>query len=486
MEKDTMMRTVSTGILNSKLDDCNFDKMKRRLRVRARPAAIFFIIIFLMAWQSSCVGIGPRSGDVVLRLSGSNTIGAKLAPALVEAYLKKKGAEKIKRIDGANAEELTIQAVLPGDSVAKTIEIKAHGSDTAVKAFENDECDIGMLSRKLKPEEAQKLSAKLGDLLAYGSENVIAMDGIAIIVNKSNVVRELTLPKIAQVFTGEITDWHDLDNRMSGSIDLYARDDKSGTFDTFKNLVLGKEKKLASAKRFEDSQELSDAVASDPKGIGFVGLPYIGHTFAIAVSEEGIAPLYPNSETINRRKYPLNRELYFYLPSKSANKLAKELVAFAISDDGQDVASEVGFISQKNPPPQSNPTPAVSLKETSSIPADLARIRRDYNEAYIAFYFTSGGKDFDNKSLDDLGRFVSFLQKQGIREILLVGFADNVGADQRNIDLSIRRAESVKSEFLKAGVNQCTATGFGKAAPIASNSTPTGQAKNRRVEVYYR
>ena len=84
-------------------------------------------------------------------------------------------------------------------------------------------------------------------------ENVIALDGLAIVVNKDNPVQALTLDQIAEIFSGQITNWERVGG-PSAPISLYARDAKSGTFDTFKNLVLEKDKDRkrelsASAKR---------------------------------------------------------------------------------------------------------------------------------------------------------------------------------------------------------------------------------------------
>jgi len=81
-------------------------------------------------------------------------------------------------------------------------------------------------------------------------------------------------------------------------VKIYARDDKSGTFDSFKTLVLGNKQLAASARRFEDSIALSDAVARDPNGIGFIGLPYIRDAKAVAISEGNATPLLPNSLTV--------------------------------------------------------------------------------------------------------------------------------------------------------------------------------------------
>jgi phosphate transport system substrate-binding protein len=92
-------------------------------------------------------------------------------------------------------------------------------------------------------------------------EHVVGLDGLAIIVNKSNAVSALSKAQLASIFTGEIADWRELGG-AAGPIKVLSRDDKSGTYDTFKALVLGKGKLAAGAVRIEDSRELSDRVAA--------------------------------------------------------------------------------------------------------------------------------------------------------------------------------------------------------------------------------
>lgn len=452
--------------------------------------SISFLVILSLGWLTACKmaeGFIPTgNNNVVLRLHGSNTVGAEFAPALIEEFLKKKKkATGIKRIQG-EPEEMIIEAVFEGESSPKRIEIKAHGSDTAVKSLEEGKCDIGMLSRKMKAEEVEKLS-KLGDMKARGAENVIALDGIAVIVNKGNQLRDLSLKQIADIFTGGVKNWSEVKSNTAtgkdGAINVYARDDKSGTYDTFKSLVLGKEKKLVGeAKRFEDSKELSDKVAADPNGIGFVGLPYIGGSEAVSVYEEGVKPLKPAERTIKTREYLLHRELYFYLPQNNKNDLARELVEFAIDDDGQEVAKDKGFVSQKIDE-QSVPPPVP--QEIEGLPSALVEIKKTSKEFPTRFYFQTGGSILDNKSLDDFDRIVEFFNKEGANECILVGYSDSKGTDDKNIPLSVQRAETVKKEFDKVGM-KCKTNGFGKANPIANNDKEEGREKNRRVEIYYK
>jgi phosphate transport system substrate-binding protein len=255
----------------------------------------------------------------------------------------------------------------------------------------------------------------------------------------------------------------------------------------FRDLVLGKKKLVSGAKRFEDSKELSDSVSDDPDGIGFVGLPYVGSTSVVAIYDKGTTertqPLKPSATTINQRTYLLQRELYFYVSPNSTNKLAKDLVVFAKSPAGQDIAKEVGFVSQNIIPTNTGVERDVSLR--SDIPAKLAEIKRNYKEFPTRFYFRSGSYQLDNKSLDDFDRIAKFLEQQGGKDVVLVGFTDNRGSPDKNLTYSIERARAVEKEFAKVGVT-CQVNGFGKEAPNFSNDKPEGQEKNRRVEIYYR
>jgi len=126
------------------------------------------LLQFFLRWlQGSRPGAGcmarmrPVTKNVpkaILRLAGSNTIGDTLGPSLAEAFLKDQGATDVRILPGANPLEKIVEGVLPGDSTASSITIAAHGSATAFTALAGNNCDIGMASRKIKPEEAAKLT----------------------------------------------------------------------------------------------------------------------------------------------------------------------------------------------------------------------------------------------------------------------------------------------------------------------------------------
>jgi glucose/mannose transport system substrate-binding protein len=269
--------------------------------------------------------------QVALRLHGSNTIGRELVPTLCEDFLKYQGATSVQRKPGTREDEVDIEAVLPSESSEPvTFEIESHGSSTAFADLASGKCDIGMSSRQVKPDEAQRCaSAGLGDMSSPGCENVIGLDGIAVLVHKNNPVSSLTKQQIADIFSGRITDWSQVGG-TAGAIYLYAPDEKSGTLDIFKSVILGSRPLSFRASRFEDSVRLSDAVASDTNGIGFVGSSFTRNCKGLAISDVNGKPQLPTTFAVSIGDYPLSRRLYLYVPANTQNKWARKFVDFAL------------------------------------------------------------------------------------------------------------------------------------------------------------
>jgi phosphate transport system substrate-binding protein len=421
---------------------------------------------------------GGSNDNVILRLAGSNTIGAKLAPALVEEFLRSQGAKDISEVPGSNPEETTVTAVLPGDSRTVKVELRSHGSATAFTDLAQKKCDVGMASRKIKPDEAESL-ASFGDMTSPASEHIIALDGLAVIVNRNNTVNSLTKEQIAKIFSGEIRNWSQL-LAPGGAINVYARDDKSGTFDSFQAMVLGRSKLIESAKRFEDSNELSDAVAGDANGIGFIGIPYIRDAKAVSVSDGDAAALVPNRLTVATEDYILSRRLYLYTPANSQNAWVRKFVDFVVSKAGQDLVSKNGFVAQT--------VESTKLSVSDSAPTEYKKLIADSERLSLNFRFRKSGKDLDNKAQLDLDRVVNFLSDSGLTgdKVILLGFADDGNDQNAELALSKERAAVVASELKRRGIAPGEVTGFGDYLPVASNASEDGREKNRRVELWLR
>ncbi len=416
-----------------------------------------------------------NSYDIILKLQGSNTIGAELAPALAEEFLKKQGAVRIRRVPGKNHEEQLVEGIMEGRR-NRAVEIKAHGSTTAFEGLRANACDIGMSSRRIKDDEVKQLSL-LGNMTSRANEHVLALDGVAVIVNSANPVATLTMADTQGLFTGRIPEWKQLSNAAKAApVHVYARDDKSGTFDTFKSLVLHKEKLVKEAKRFEDSVKLSRDVSSDPNGIGFIGLPYVKSSKAVAISG-GAQPILPTPFTVATEDYGLARRLYLYTPGQPKNQKIRDFVEFALSPEGQAIVEKNGFV------------PLSVRMGNSSIPANAPERYRmlasSAERLSLNVKFTSDGQ-LDNKAYRDLDRLVRALSTKELqgRQLLLFSFTDASSDPHSSLALSHQRVGQVAQELRSRGIMVAAAEGFGSSLPVADNSTKEGRQRNNRVEIW--
>ena len=417
----------------------------------------------------------PDQGPA-LRIQGSNTIGAALGPALVKGLMEHQGLQAVHSEPGEGAnEQRVIGKTRQGKTV--TVEVAAHGSSTGFTALKKATADLAASSRPIKDSELVDLEP-VGDLKSPLAEQVIAIDGLAIILNPLNPLNTLNTEQLAQVFNGEVSTWEALGG-IGGAIHLYARDDQSGTYDTFKELVLNRRgKPLAPAQRFESSEALSDAVSHDPQGIGFIGLPYVRQAKAVAIIDGDSQPMLPLNSLIATEDYPLSRRLYFYLPPSSRNPWAKALVDFTQSSKGQAIVAANGFIAQH--------VQAIGVTPRASMPEGYQAIAHEAQRLTVNFRFEEGSASLDNKARQDVQRVVAYIRNHGKldKQVTLVGFGDAKNDPQRAALLSKLRAMAVRRELVKSGVVLRDILGFGAQMPVAANTADEGRIKNRRVEVW--
>lgn len=433
------------------------------------------IIIFGLTFTLGLNSIVLASDEQLLRIHGSNTVGANLAPEIAHSWLFSKGYKIIS--DRVTAkEERIIVAVKSGNKLS--IEIHAHGSSTSFKDFAAGRTDIGMSSRPIKNKEVEKL-ASLGALNSKNSEYVIALDGLPIIVHKSNPLSKLTKATIKDIFAGKISNWSQL-GIHNGHINIYARDDKSGTYDTFKSLVLGKKTPLAAgAKRFESNANLSDMVSKDPNGIGFVGLAYIRDAKVLAVSDTKTRALIPEAFSVATEDYVLSRRLFMYIPEINPHPLAKEFVDYAVSSQADHIVTKIGFVSQK--------INAYQMRVPKNAPYGYQKLVAKAVRLSLNIRFKSGSIELDNKAIRDIERLVRYFKKpqNKSRKLLLFGFADKREVIPYISDsLSVSRADAVADYLAKKNIHPMRVRGYGGKLPVANNETIIGRYTNRRVEIW--
>jgi phosphate transport system substrate-binding protein len=428
-----------------------------------------FSFVFLFS-----ISISSSFAEPLFTIHGSNTIGARLAPELVKAFLRSKGATDIELLI-SNINESRIQAKMGGFQQKVFVNIAAHGSGTGFKGLKSGMADIAAASRPAKLKEVNAL-ADFADLTNKRSEHIIGIDGLAIIIHSQNPIQRLSVQQLRQVFSGEIDDWSQLGGRI-GKINLYSRDDNSGTWDSFKRMVLGKQYSLhAKARRFEANDELSDEVSSDINGIGFVGLPSVRRAKLIAISDGFGKALKPNKLSIATEDYALSRRLYFYTDEESENTYVNEFITFVEGTLGQSTVADNGFVAQN--------IEAVMPLAYPKLPEDFQKMTPLGMRLTVNFRFKEGSAQLDNRALKDVERLSQFITRHPDKRLTLIGFGDHKKSPERAQLLSKLRAMAVRRELVRQGVYPKHSLGYGAQLPVASNKRESGRYKNRRVEVW--
>jgi phosphate transport system substrate-binding protein len=165
-----------------------------------------------------------------------------------------------------------------------------------------------------------------------------AIDGVAVAVNPANPVKELTSAQIAGIYSGEITDWKDVGGE-SGGIDVYGREDGSGTRETFTEKLLGKTPLASSVNVVNSNGAMKTAIAQDKRGVGYVGIGHLEESITGIV----IDGMIPTQENAASGKYTIVRNLYMNTKGTPAG-LTAAFIDYIHSDEGAGIVSESGYI----------------------------------------------------------------------------------------------------------------------------------------------
>jgi phosphate transport system substrate-binding protein len=251
--------------------------------------------------------LAATAGAQTISIKGSDTLGAKLVPQLAESFKSKNSGVKF--------------------------EIAAEGSSTAFPALANGTAQIGMSSRKAKPEEITAARAKGIKL----NEIEACHDMIVVVVNKGNKVKSLTKDQVAKIFTGAVKDWSEVGG-APGPISIYTRNTSSGTYKDWQSLAMGGKDYAKSSQKLAGNEQIAEEVAKNKNGIGYVGLAYAKKNGLLDVTIDGVEPV-----AANARKYAYSRACYFYVP-ENAEATTKAFIEFASGPEGQKIAKNLGFV----------------------------------------------------------------------------------------------------------------------------------------------
>lgn len=221
-----------------------------------------------------------------------------------------------------------------------TVTVTGGGSGVGIVALLEGNTELAQLSRKIKFDEKNKLKQK-GKTV---KEIITAYDALAIVVHPSNKVTNLTREQLEGIFTGKIKNWKEVGGNDMPIIP-YSRETSSGTYEFFKESVLKHKNYMAGIMSMPATGAIIQSISQTQGAIGYVGLAYLNKSVkAIHVSyDQGKTYVEPTVANAKNETYPIVRPLYYYYDIVTESKV-KPFIDFILSDKGQEIVSEIGFI----------------------------------------------------------------------------------------------------------------------------------------------
>ncbi len=453
--------------------------------------------------------------DITLRLAGSSTVGGPLMVELATAWAKKLGLPGVRVDSGLDPDEYDVIAER-AESVRKLrVQVRAKGTGSGLEAMLRGQADIWMASRPARESDMEAMRRRnvptvptLAQFQQPGIENVIGLDALAVVVHSRNPVKMLSMTQIKDIYSGRLGNW----SQVGGPnlpIALFSPETNHSTADVFCGAVMGIAEtqrcletfpRLA-APRFAVLEELSDAVASNPAGIGFTSFSLRRSTRAVQLGTECGVGIEPDSFRIKTDEYPLGRRLYMYsYPGRAPTPVTREFLQFVLGPEGQAAVAASGF-ADLAPSKASDNYGADRLDNVRNAQdGGRQRIRptdvRAFEEAIgaadrlsITFRFQAGTNNLDSRAEADLGRLAEQMKLPAYekQQMVLVGFSGAAGDYAENRTLSRERAEAIRDRLVSSyGIKDAMALGVGPAAAVACNLDPNTAPLNQRVEVWLR
>lgn len=277
----------------------------------------FFFFILLAINGFSCQKSGNGVENILIK--GSDT-EVNIALALSERFMEKE----------------------PFASIAVT----GGGSGTGIAALLSGKTSIANASRPMNAEELH-LAASRG---IHPQPIVFGMDALAIVVHAGNPLDSLSLADLGRIFRGEVANWAELGGPEK-QVSLYGRQSNSGTFLYFREKVLAADY-AASLKQMNGTAQIVEAIATDPAGIGYVGIGYLSEQGGKLMTDIKVLKIssLPDSPAfspliythISGGKYPIIRPLYQYINGQPHGRLL-DFLLFTIGEEGQGIVRQSGY-----------------------------------------------------------------------------------------------------------------------------------------------
>ena len=278
-----------------------------------------FLTVCGAAAAAALTACGGSASSSASTAAGST---ASSAAAALSGNVAAGGSTSMKNVIAALTEGFA--EVEPG----VTVSYDPTGSGAGITGATDKTLDIGLSSRALKDDEKNDVDG-----------TTVALDGIAIVVNKASKVADLTVDQLKQMFTGEITNWKDVGGD-DGEIVLVGREAGSGTRDGFESIVDVKDS-CKYAQELTATGAVISAVEANPLAIGYASLSAVGDTVKMVT----VGGVECSEETVKDGSYEVQRPFVFVTnKSVTLSEQAQAFFDFATSADAADLIRTAGAV----------------------------------------------------------------------------------------------------------------------------------------------
>jgi phosphate transport system substrate-binding protein len=487
--------------------------LPQRHASRARRLAAGIAVALALAAAPSMAA--EPAQEATVRLSGSPTIGGKMALEIATAWAKQNKLPGIRVEDGLDPGDYDVVAEGAESAKRMRVQVRTKTTLSGLEPLLRGQADIWMAARPVKDADLDAMRKRgvpnvpaLAQFQQPGTENVIGLAALAIIVNPHNPVPSLSISQLRDIFTGKATSWAQAGGPSNLPIGVYSPETSLVTLEVFCSSVMGNNdpQKCAdgfprlAAPRFAVLEDIPDAVAGNPAGIGFIDLSMRRSAKPVALGTDCGTGVEPSVFRIKADEYPLSRRLYLYVaPGRAPTPAANDFLQFALGPVGQAAVTAAGFADLQ--PGKADPEYANDRLDNArdALDGGRTRVRAPDVKAFetavsgadrvsITFRFQAGTDALDSRAVADIARLAALMQTPAYKDasVSLIGFSSATGDYVENRNLSRERASAVGDRLIAAGIQNVSAIGVGPMAAVSCNLDPATGPLNQRVEVWVR
>lgn len=435
------------------------------------------------------------------RIAGEATVAEGLLPALLAGFAESRGMTL--GMPEADAGGLRYVLARADGSPAALFHVAPGTSDTGMLALLNGDADMAITLREAtEAERRADLSISPDDPALIRRMRVIGLDALVPVVAPQNPIDALSLPQLAQVFSGQIVNWQALGG-PDAPIALHLLDAELGLAQSFEERILsgvGFTGPDPTVTRHASAGALAIAVARDAYAIGVTAQSARGAARTLPLAGDCGFSQMADANAVKAEDYPLTAPVLIYLAPRRLPQLVRDFLEWTETDAAERTVAGAGFVNQSL---TRTPLSLQGTRLANAITAagdevaldDLQRLVTTLSGAErlsATFRFADGSVDLDGQSRASVSRLAAAIEQGAFdgRRLTFVGFSDGEGQAEVNQRLSLRRAETVldavRAAAEAADPDRITLTvdAFGEAMPMACDDSDWGRAVNRRVEVW--